>query len=95
MHKRNFRTSCKQCVEQNARQSEAIAYTRQKIYDNAAKDRSKHQNETCSNCDRPLDFDEWFCYCSLCPDCYLQTPESEIEELDKRIKELTGSKKPL
>lgn len=46
----------------------------------------KHTNEPCSSRDKPISFDEWFCYCSLCPDCYMQIPEDEIERMDKEFK---------
>lgn len=49
---------------------------------------ARHTNEKCSGCDKPINFEEWFCYCSLCPDCYLQTPEEELDKIDKQLFDL-------
>lgn len=61
---------------------------RNKIYEESLKEIDKHVNESCSNCNKLIDFHAWFCYCSLCPDCYMQTPEEELEKIDKRMFEL-------
>jgi hypothetical protein len=61
-------------------------------YREAMNDNQKHVNESCTSCDKPIDFDEWFCYCSLCLDCYMQTPEEELERIQEELEELTGNK---
>jgi hypothetical protein len=59
---------------------------REELYQQSMKkDVNKHSNESCSSCNKPINFDEWFCYRSLCPDCYLQIPEEEIEKLDEEL----------
>lgn len=78
-----FEESCKQCVEYNRY---ALAHRkiieRQTKFEQALKDVDKHANEKCVVCDKPIIFDEWFCYCCMCPDCYLKH-EPDEEEYDK------------
>lgn len=45
------------------------------LYYDSKTQSERHRNETCSSCDKAIDFEEWFCYCSLCPDCYLNSDE--------------------
>jgi len=49
---------------------------RARLYDDTlseARDTGAHTNEHCPSCDRNISVDEWFCYCSLCPDCFLKS----------------------
>jgi hypothetical protein len=48
-------------------------------FDEAYKENQKHVNESCSSCDKSISFDEWFCYCALCTDCYQKIPEEELK----------------
>lgn len=80
---------CRDCVyeerkrerEAMFRQSELIEQQqreRQLAYHNAIEDyrkKGKHINDKCSSCDEKIAFEEWFCYCGLCPDCFLNSEE--------------------
>jgi len=64
---------------------------RARLYDDAlrdARDSGAHTNESCSSCDESISVDDWFCYCGLCPDCFLNS-DSE-EDIDNWL----GEKRP-
>lgn len=54
---------------------------RQAKFSKAWVERSKHLDEKCLNCDKSIVFDEYFCYCCLCVDCYMKQ-EPKDEEYD-------------
>ncbi len=65
---------------------EAQAAVRRQQYRDSLKEHEKHANEKCPSCDKPIDFETWFCYCSLCPDCFLNSKE----EIDNYLGEQNG-----
>lgn len=62
--------------------SKAKAKERGERFDKALAEQKDHQNEKCLSCGKPIIFDEWFCYCCLCPDCYMKNEPKE-EDYDE------------
>ena len=96
-HRKEFVEGCQSCtIEGNTYNKltsdpvKILSAKRQMMFAEAMKEHKKKKDKTdekCSYCDKMIDIEEWFCYCSLCPDCYLQIPEEEIEIMDKEIEE--------
>lgn len=66
-------------------ENKKITEYKQSLY-KETRSQKQHIDDKCSSCDKTIHFEEWFCYCSLCPDCYLQIPEEEIERMDEEFK---------
>lgn len=82
----NTPTYCERCKEEDderilndIRFREKEENERISMFRHIMKEPHKHANEQCSNCDKPIDITEWFCYCSLCPDCYISDDRKEFE----------------
>ncbi len=79
--------TCKDLIKQKELEQKTQREQRGLLYTKEIKKIDKHQNEKCSSCDKPINFEEWFCYCSLCPDCFLNSDEEIDNYLGEKKKE--------